>query len=57
MRLTHTTSAQDTVLEACENFGGEAAACAEIAQELDSKLSDAIDKIEDLQQQLDSISS
>ena len=53
MRLTHTTASQDAILDSCEDFGGDAAACAEIAQELDSKLSAARDEIEELQQLLE----
>jgi len=55
MSRNYTTSAEDRVIEQCEAFGGIAAECAEIAQDLDSKLSDAMDKIDALEKQIDKL--
>ena len=49
MACSNTTAQQDHVLSACEDFGGKAAEAAEIAEELDGKLSEALHKIEVLE--------
>ena len=52
MRLGNTTMDQDAILSCCEAFGGNAAECARIAEELDLKLIEALDAIEYLKDQV-----
>jgi hypothetical protein len=54
VRTNNATVEQDEILTACEKFGGMAQEAAEIASELDDKLSEALDKIESLEQELKS---
>lgn len=48
----NTTSGEDRVFEQCKNFGGIAEECAQIAESLDDKLSDALNKIEELEESI-----
>ena len=45
MSLNATTPSEDRIIEKCEEFGGLAAECAEIAQRLDDKITYLINQI------------
>lgn len=51
MRLNNTTPAQDDILSTCEDFGGTAAEAAEVAQDLDSQLTAAKERIKELEEE------
>lgn len=52
MRLTHTTGAEDATLTECNYLGGVPAEAADIAQNLDTRLTEALEQVKDLQNQL-----
>ena len=52
MRLSNTTGDQDAIIDACEDFGGKALQAAEIAEELDERLTEANNQIEELKGRL-----
>lgn len=52
MRTQNLTSDQDSTLTDCEDFGGKAGEAAEMVKELDGKLSEAKDEIEQLKEQV-----
>jgi len=54
MRTANLTTQQDNILTECENFGGKAREVAEMASELDDSLTEALDKIEELEKELKS---
>lgn len=52
MSRDYTTSADDNVLDKCEEFGGLAADCARIAEILDDKINQRDDTIAKLENQI-----
>jgi len=57
MTLKHTNKSQDDILTSCEDFGGNAAAAAEIAQDLDNQLVEAEKKHETFRQEIDDLTN
>lgn len=51
MRTKNCSADQDSILTDCESFGGRALEAAEIAQELDTALTEALDKINELEKE------
>ena len=52
MRLVNTTAMDDKILSTCEDFGGVAQECVEIAERLDGELTEALQRIEKLERDL-----
>ena len=57
MTLRNTNHRQDTILGKCEDFGGPAEECAQIAAMLDEKLEEAKAKIEELERSVEALES
>ena len=51
MRLRNCNGGQDAILTECESFGGKAAEAAEVAEDLDSQLVEALDRIAELEKE------
>lgn len=55
MRTANGTTAQDAILTACEGFGGKAAECAEVAQDLDQQLQVMTGKVDDANAEIEKL--
>lgn len=55
MNLQHTTTGEDKTLSACEDFGGDAAICAEIAERLDGMITEVKSERDEALQEVESL--